>query len=120
LLIILTQYYGYLIFISCITAILLNWKKIQLIFKKTPVIYFYYIIVTYIKNRRNETKILCHIVYIWHVYNNKLKYINAIFFLDSIQKSNKSCKTASIDEIVERIKYNLAQAPFNKKNVSQN
>ncbi|KAL5241559.1 hypothetical protein ACI65C_008969 [Semiaphis heraclei] len=33
-----------------------------------------------------------------------------------IKKSNKLCKNASVDEIEERIKYNLAQAPFNKKN----
>ncbi|CAI6371015.1 unnamed protein product [Macrosiphum euphorbiae] len=46
-------------------------------------------------------------------------FVCAVIF-DSIKKSNKSCKTASVDEIEERIKYNLAQAPFNKKNVSQN
>ncbi|XP_060872830.1 uncharacterized protein LOC132946777 isoform X2 [Metopolophium dirhodum] len=42
-------------------------------------------------------------------------FVCAVIF-DSIKKSNKLCKAASIDEIEERIKYNLAQAPFNKKN----
>jgi len=39
-------------------------------------------------------------------------------FSDSIKKSNKLCKAASIDVIEERIKYNLAQAPFNKKKIN--
>jgi len=46
-----------------------------------------------------------------------IKYmINTIryCFSDSIKKSNKLCKNASVDETEERIKYNLVQAPFNK------
>ncbi|KAF0691998.1 DUF4806 domain-containing protein, partial [Aphis craccivora] len=42
-------------------------------------------------------------------------FVCAVIF-DCIKKSNKLCKNASVDEIEERIKYNLAQAPFNKKN----
>jgi len=46
---------------------------------------------------------------------NTIKYC----FSDPIKKSNKLCKNASVDEIEERIKYNLAQTPFNKsKNTS--